>query len=45
MVFSLAVFALNKQFNWYKKTTGTQRYTTLTCVQALKICVCQWPLL
>ena len=25
---------MNKQFNWYKKSTGTQRYTTLTCVQA-----------
>ena len=25
---------INKQFNWYKKPTGTQRYTTLTCVRA-----------
>jgi len=24
----------NELFNWYKKTNGTQRYTTLTCVQA-----------
>ena len=24
---------MNEQFNWYKKPTGTQRYTTLTCVQ------------
>ena len=22
-----------EQFNWYKKTTSTQRYTTLTCVE------------
>jgi len=27
---------MNEQFNWYKKPTGTQRYTTLTCVQAGK---------
>jgi len=25
---------MNGQFNWYKKPTGTQRYTTHTCVQA-----------
>ena len=25
---------MNEQFNWYKKPTGTQRYTTLTCVRA-----------
>jgi len=25
---------MNEQFNWYKKPTGTQRLTTLTCVQA-----------
>jgi len=25
---------MNEQFNWYKKPTGTQKYTTLICVQA-----------
>ena len=25
---------MNEQFNWYKKPSGTQMYTTLTCVRA-----------
>jgi len=28
---------MDEQFNWYKKPTGTQRYTTLPCVQADQI--------
>ena len=36
ILFSRCIY-MNEQFNWYKKPTGTQRYTTLTCVQADQI--------